>query len=115
MGAVVSDARRRLSGGLRAARVTFTPAEHPVLARRRSPFATYTDGATSFWSVDGTLVMTIPDAAGRQASEDQAARYETAVTDVVFIEMDDQWFEAELPNLGVATPDGRLDRSRTEP
>ena len=64
------------------------------------PYATYDDGATMLWSPSGELLMTISDADAFAAFDAQAAAYEDAVRQVVFITKHDEWFEADLPDLG---------------
>ncbi len=61
---------------------------------------TYDDGATTFWSSDGSPLMTIADADAFAAFDAQAAEFEAALRRSVFVERDGQWFEAELPGLG---------------
>ena len=68
-------------------------------------FATYADGATTFWSADGSPVMTIIDAVAYEAFDEQAQRIEAGVDHVVFIELDDEWYEVALAEIGSGSPE----------
>ncbi|MDH3754996.1 MAG: hypothetical protein OEU32_14085, partial [Acidimicrobiia bacterium] len=68
-------------------------------------YASYAEGATSFWSPDGTLLMTITDDRAQQAFDEQVMRYEAGIDHVLFVRRDEQWFEADVPEATGLSPE----------
>ncbi len=68
-------------------------------------YTTYADEATTFWSADGTEVMTITDDEAYQGFDEQSRRYEAGIDHVLFVKRDGQWHEAALPDVDGASPD----------
>ncbi len=68
-------------------------------------YATYADEATTFWSADGTELMTISDDDAYRAFEQQGRQYEAGIDHVLFVKRDGQWHEVALPDVDGGSPD----------
>ena len=62
-------------------------------------------GITSFWSLEGSLVMTITDEQAQAGFDDQYRRYEEGTGYALFVRTRDGWFEATLPQFDGASPE----------
>ncbi len=68
-------------------------------------YATYAEEATTFWTADGTELMTITDDEAYRGFDEQGRQYEASIDHVLFVKADGQWYEAALPDVDGASPD----------